>query len=48
VPLTKEEIAAIDEAGANGPPSIFGTAKHVVALALIACAATYATLQWVF
>jgi len=49
VPLTEEEIAAIDKAGANGPPSFFGTVepKEIVILALIAGAATYATLQWI-
>jgi len=49
LPLTAEEIAAIDKAGANGPPSIFGIVnpKDIVILALVAGAVTYATLQWV-
>jgi len=52
LPLTEEEITAIDEAGANGPPSVFGATKsdlkNITALALTAGAATYATLRWVF
>ncbi|KAF9779625.1 NADP-dependent oxidoreductase domain-containing protein [Thelephora terrestris] len=49
-PLTEEEIAAIDKAGANGPPSKFDTAKlrDMTALAFIAGALTYATVRWVF
>jgi len=49
--LTKEEIAAIEKAGENGPPLVFGTTKSslkgAATLALIAGAAMYATLRWV-
>lgn len=50
-PLTEEEIAAIDKAGANGPPSIFRTARlnptSMVALASIAGVLTY-IMRWSF